>query len=263
VRLLLALLGLAAAVPADRFPELASSYAVIVDDELRWGRELDTPRPPASLVKLLTAVELLSSDWQPDAVVEVSAQAAQADGTKLGLRAGERVRAGDLLDAMLVRSGNDACLALIEHAAGGVPAFASRLNRRAQALRMTRSVFVHGCGLDAPGQRTTVADLVPLAREAQRHGAILRAARTARLEIRTLDGRRLVLRNTNLLLDRVPGVFGLKTGRTQLAGDCLIALAERGEHRVMVLALGAPNRWWGTAAAIERAFRAAQPGPVD
>lgn len=257
--LLVLLLAAAPARPAveasgDRFPELASSYAVLVDDQLLWARALDAPRSPASLVKLLTALELLSASWDSEAIVRVSARADAVVGAQAGLRAGERLRARDLLTAMLVRSANDACMALVEHAAGDPDNFADRLNRRARVLGMQHSLFVHPCGLEAPGQHTTARDLILLGRAASADRDIALRGRAVSAEIETLAGRRILLRNTNLLLDRELGVVGLKTGYTRRAGDCLIALAERGERRVMIVLLDSTNRWWGAGAALEQAF---------
>ncbi len=242
------------AAVADRFPELASSYAVLVDGRLLWARDIDVERAPASLVKLLTALELLSTDWRADASVKVSAGAAGVAGVRAGLRASEILRADDLLTAMLVRSANDACVALAEHAAGSLAAFAVRLNRRAVSLGMAHSFFVHPCGLDAPGQKTTVRDLVLLGVAATRNRDIVSRAGLRSASIATAAGRRVDLQSTNLLLDMDLGVIGLKTGYTRRAGDCLIALAERGNRRVMTIVLNSTNRWWGVSSAIELAF---------
>jgi serine-type D-Ala-D-Ala carboxypeptidase (penicillin-binding protein 5/6) len=242
----------AQARPPDRFPGIAPAYAVIVDGRLTWGAELDTPRPPASLVKLLTALTLLDGSgadgpWHAEDIITISAQAAAIEGSQVGLRAGERVRADDLLTAMLVRSGNDACLALVEHFAGSIGAFLPRMSARARALGMNSSRFLHPCGLDVPGSHTTVRDLIPLAEAALAQPQLALRGGAVEARIRTLDGRELHFKNSNALIGRDPEAIGLKSGYTKLAGRCLIGVAARGPHRAIVIMLGAEERWWAAS----------------
>src|SRR5262245_15086582 len=102
----------------DLFPRAASAYIVAINGKPRWSREPDSQHAPASLTKVLTALVVLEQGWQPHAVITVSARAGKATGARLGLRAGDRAYAAELLEAMLVASANDACLALAEATAG-------------------------------------------------------------------------------------------------------------------------------------------------
>jgi serine-type D-Ala-D-Ala carboxypeptidase (penicillin-binding protein 5/6) len=257
MRRLIALLVIGAALQApvasaasevtDRFPGIAPAYAVLIDGRLTWGGNLDTRRPPASLAKLLTALTLLESGWDPQAILTVSTRAAAIEGSQVGLRTGERLRADDLLTAMLVRSGNDACLALVEHAAGSLQAFLPRLAARAAALGMKDSTFLHPCGLDAQGSLTTVRDLTRLAVAALAQPQIALRGGAVEATITTLQGRAITFHNSNALIGREPEAVGLKSGYTQLAGRCVIAVAQRGAHRVIVIMLGAEERWWSTS----------------
>ncbi len=250
----------APAVP-DPYPDIAAAYAMSVDGRLAWAGNPDLPRPPASLSKLLTALVLLDADWDPDAAVRISAAAAGIEGSRIGVRGGEVLRAADLLTGMLVRSGNDACLALVEHTAGTMPAFATWMNQRAQALGMHASHFVHPCGLDAPGQHTTARDLLRLGEAARRHPQITARAAMASASITTLGGRHLRFGNSNALIGRHPEVTGLKSGFTRRAGECVIALAARDGHTVLLVMLGAEDRWWEATGMIARALGLASPRP--
>ena len=246
------------AQPVDLFPRAAASYLVAVDGEVRWARESTTRRPVASLAKLLAALVVLDgAAWRPESVVTVSARAARVDGTRLGLRTGERVRADELLGAMLVASSNDACLALAEHAAGSAPAFVARMNARAQALGLVDSHFDHPCGLDRPGQFSSAADMLRLASAVQADPRLTAWAAREVGEVLTLGGRRLRYRSSNLLLGRLDGATGLKTGTTTQAGHCLIATARRGGHAVTVVLLDASDRWNNAAILIEEGLRVA------
>ena len=258
----LAVLFLAATAAAqqsvvDRYPDIAAAYAVAVDGKLQWAGKIDTPRQPASLAKLLTALVLLENGWDPEASVTVSAAAAGVEGSRVGLRRGEQLRAADLLTGMLVRSGNDACLALAEHAAGSVAAFVKLMNQHAARLGMKNSNFVNPCGLDATGQRTTAGDLLLLAEAARGVQEIRRRVAMESAVIKTSAGRELRFNNTNALIGRVPEVTGLKSGYTSGAGNCVIALGERGGHYAMVILLGATDRWWEASGLIAQAL-----GPI-
>jgi D-alanyl-D-alanine carboxypeptidase (penicillin-binding protein 5/6) len=267
VRLLLAALaglyalGARASDPTvDLFPRAAPGYVVAINGKARWARAPDSPRPPASLTKVLTALVLLENNWQPHAQIVVSARAGRATGARLGLRAGDRAYAVELLEAMLVASANDACLALAEAAAGSAKAFVARMNERAATLGMTASHFEDPCGFDQPGQVSTPNDLLRLTNVALAVPAFVQAIAQERGDVHTLGGRKLSYTTSNLLLGRLDGAKGVKTGHTSNAGRCLIGLATRGTTQVIVVLLDAPDRWWTAAVLIEEAFRAAQSG---
>jgi D-alanyl-D-alanine carboxypeptidase (penicillin-binding protein 5/6) len=241
----------------DPFPSAAVAYATVLDGELLWGRNLDVHRAPASLTKLLTALVLLDSDWQPDALLPVSHTAAHVERQRIGFRSGEHVRADDALTAMLVHSANDACMVLVEHAAPSLAEFADRMNARAAQLGMHDSHFVHPCGFDADGQYSTVSDLLRLAKAAHADPRIASIVAEQRTTISTASGRKLSMNNTNQLLGHLPGVVGLKTGYTAQAGRCLIALAEQSGHRVWVVLLDSQRRWSTAHRLITAAFATA------
>ena len=253
--LLIGALAQAAPPATDPYPKAAEAYLVTVNGVVLWQRAADRPLPPASLTKLMTALVLLD-DWQPEAIVSVSPHAAAATGSRLGLRAGDRLRLADAFDALLVASANDACLALAEHAAGTVATFVSRMNARAEALGLKATHFENPCGLDAPGHLSTAQDLHRLAGRAMQSKEIARAVARPAVEVRTLEGRVLRKPSGNQLLGRVPGAVGVKTGFTARAGKCLAALVRRGNDEVGLVLLDAPERWWAASILIDDAFAA-------
>lgn len=246
--------------PGDPFPGVAHGYVVEVDGVARWGFAADTPLPPASLTKLMTALVVVAAKGAAldGADVTVSPHAAATGGARLGLRAGEAMRAGDLLAAMLVRSANDACVALAEWTAGSERAFVAMMNARAAAMGLAHTHFVDACGFDAPGHESSARDLAALVRAFMGVPRLAASARTESLVVRTRAGRSMRVANTNALLGRVPGVIGAKTGYTSRAGRCLAVVAERNGVRVVAVVLGADDRWWDAAAMVERAFDAAR-----
>jgi D-alanyl-D-alanine carboxypeptidase (penicillin-binding protein 5/6) len=248
-----------ASLPVDRFPGAAPSYLVAVDGEVVWARAPDAPRAPASLVKVLAALVVRESprdgEW-----ITVSERAAAETGSRIGLRAGEQVRVRDALEAMLVASANDACRALAEHVAGSARAFVGRMNRLAAALGLDATRIGDPCGHDVRGQRTTARDLWRLTRAALGDAEVRRIVALRSVRLATRDGRVLAAPSSNALLGRLPGADGVKTGFTGQAGKCVVARAERDGREVVVVLLGAPDRWWTAAALVEKAFAEAIPG---
>jgi serine-type D-Ala-D-Ala carboxypeptidase (penicillin-binding protein 5/6) len=250
------LAGGAAHAADDPYPWIAGAYLVKRDGVVLWAGQPDARLAPASLAKLMTALLALERG-KLDEPVKVGRGVLQATGTRIGLKPGERLSAGDLLAATVVRSANDACRALADHIGGKT--FVQIMNARAAALGLANTRFADPCGHDRPDQYTSAADLVNLAEEVMKHGEYMRLARLERISFKTLDGgRTFTLRNTNALLGRYPGAIGLKTGHTEGAGNCLVALAERDGVRVLAVLLNAPNRWWNAAGLLDRAFAAAR-----
>lgn len=247
------LLSAESALP-DPYPDMARAYWLEVDGRPMWAGHPDAQLPPASLTKLMTAL-LVGERADLAATVTVSRAAARETGSRIGLRAAERVTAGDLLDAMLVRSANDACHALADWQDGSEPAFVARMNRRAAALGLTHTHFANACGHDAPTQYSSARDLARLAREAMRVPAIATAVARPRFSFAAADGRRHSMHSTNALLAGLRGTRGIKTGTTPEAGRCLVALVERDGVEVLLVLLHAPNRWWDSAGLIELAFQ--------
>jgi D-alanyl-D-alanine carboxypeptidase (penicillin-binding protein 5/6) len=238
----------------DRFPGAGAAYLVVRDGVVLWARRPDAPLPPASLTKVMTGL-LAAEHGAPDAWLAVSARAARETGARIGLRAGESIRARDALAAALVASANDACLALAEHVAGGVEGFVAAMNRRAAALGLAATRFENPCGHDAPGHRTSARDLLVLTRAFLAVPALRELVAREKIELVTRGGRRIVAATKNSLLGRVRGLSGVKTGTTDAAGRCVIARAERDGSEVVVVLLDAPDRWFTAAALVEAAFR--------
>jgi len=244
-----------AAKTPDPYPRAAAAYLVEVNGAVLWARAEDQSLPPASLTKIMTALVLLEQ-WAPEAIITVSPLAASASGSRLGLRAGDQLRAGDALTALLVASANDVCMALAEHAAGSVSAFVARMNHKAEQFKLAATRFRNPCGLDAEGHVSSAADLLRLSRLAMTHAEFARSVGQAASAVTTVKGRRFQLTSGNLLLERVPGTVGIKSGFTARAGKCLAALVRRGDDEVLIILLNAPNRWWSAAVLVEDAFAA-------
>jgi D-alanyl-D-alanine carboxypeptidase (penicillin-binding protein 5/6) len=263
VRWLIALLllcqtALAGAQQTDPFPAIGAAYWLEIDHAPVWSRQAHQRLAPASLTKMMTALLVLersasASDLQ--ATVRVSSAAAAETGTRLALKAGDQLTVADLLAASLIASANDACHALADHVAGSQAQFVQRMNQRSRQLGMRNTHFTNACGHDGPQHYSSAQDLALLAHALMEYAVALELASQPERTISTSNGsRHFVLKSTNALIGRYPGAVGLKTGRTPQAGNCLVALAQRGEHQVLLVLLKGSDRWWDTVDVLDLAF---------
>jgi D-alanyl-D-alanine carboxypeptidase (penicillin-binding protein 5/6) len=247
--------------------EISASAAILVDartGNVLFARNPDEPRAPASVTKILTALVILDHGRLAE-VVQISRQAAQTGGHRLGLRAGQRLSLRDLLAAILIRSANDAAVAAAEHVGGSLSGFVALMNAKAQAIGMTGSRFANPHGLDEPDHFTTARDMATLSRVALADStfAQLVRAREASVTVWKPVRRGLVpasrpVYSHNRLLGRLPGADGVKTGYTDGAGRCLVASASRGNSRMIAVLLNDPRRWTDAAALLEYGFETAR-----
>jgi D-alanyl-D-alanine carboxypeptidase (penicillin-binding protein 5/6) len=208
-----------------------------------YAQHADTPVPPASLAKVMTlflaldAVKAKSVKFSEK--IRISRAAADTGGSSMYLRTGERVPFDLLLSGMAVASGNDAAVAVAQRLAGGSTSrFVTKMNRKAAALGMRRTLFKTPNGLPALGQQTTARDMMLLTRAYLRAHPAAARFHTAHFVLH----RGRTLPTTNSLLNVVDGVDGLKTGWTQASGYNIIVTAQRGGVRLLAVVLGAKSR---------------------
>ncbi|MCH5277425.1 MAG: D-alanyl-D-alanine carboxypeptidase [Desulfovibrionaceae bacterium] len=227
--------------PIRRGPVQARSVILLDLDTVTVLYEQDADRkvPPASLTKILSMYvvfdRLRAGGLSLKDKVRVSRAAATTGGSRMGLRAGEKLSLEKLLYGMAVASGNDASCAVAEHVAGSQASFVKMMNAKAQKLGMSRSVFATVNGLPARGQVTTARDMLHLARNyIAMYPDALRYHSTRSI---THHGRTSV--NRNPLLGTYQGADGLKTGWTTASGYNIITTARRGKTRLLAVLLGA------------------------
>lgn len=255
--LLLCSLHADAARIGDPFPGVAGSSLLILNDRPLWAHFPDKPFPPASLTKLMTAL-LVMENLRKGKTAIVPTSVAQETGSKIGLAPGEQIGIPELLAAALMSSANDASLTLAIHVAGSEERFVELMNRRAVALGLTGTHFTNACGHDAPGHRSTATDLAVLFRRVYAYPAVAAIMATESMLIKSSDGRKkYLLKSSNAMLGRYPGILGGKTGTTEKAGRCLIVLAGAGSDTALLVLLNARDRWWDAEHLLDAAFRVA------
>jgi serine-type D-Ala-D-Ala carboxypeptidase (penicillin-binding protein 5/6) len=243
-------------------------------------------RQIASLTKIATAMVVL--DWAEasgtslSTLVSVPSEVSGVGGVNpCQLQPGDQVSLRDLLYSAMMSSDNHAAYTLAQNAGARLPNpqalspvdnFSAQMNALARQLGMKRSLFLNPHGLDSmsPPPHSTAADLARLTRYAYSHAGFnfYVSQPTRKISIQGVDGttRGFLLRNTNELLGR-DGVEGVKTGRTQLAGDCLVLAADREPEaverdgqkiaiprRIIVVLLGSADRFSDGLALIQRGW---------
>jgi serine-type D-Ala-D-Ala carboxypeptidase (penicillin-binding protein 5/6) len=211
--------------------------------QILYAFEADRRLSPASLTKIMSALVMLEYGKLDD-YVTVSREAAAARKMHLRLRAGHIFRLEDLLKAMLITSANDACLAAAIHVGGSEEKFVELMNGKARALGLMHTHFSNACGFDSPTHYTTAQDLAALTELALQHPLFRSYVKEERGVLTAVNtNRSYLLRTTNRLLGRMPGVEGVKTGFTSKAGRCLIAKVSQDGKELLLVLLHASSRW--------------------
>jgi serine-type D-Ala-D-Ala carboxypeptidase (penicillin-binding protein 5/6) len=244
--------------PIGDAPSIRGRAAIVVD--LNAGQILFAVDPharlaDASLTKMMTAMialDLAAAD-QP---VTVPAAATQVIPDHMGLTAAEQLTVRELLDGMLLDSGNDAAETLAQAL---VPRdqFIDRMNRKAQAMHLRDSRFVNPTGLDEPGQYSSAYDLAVMAATLLLDYPELRSVVATRQVTLPATSTHKWFRPTSLnrLLSTYPGAMGVKPGYTDDAGYCLAAAATRDGRTVLAVVLGSTQHFTDATALLDFGFR--------
>jgi D-alanyl-D-alanine carboxypeptidase len=223
-----------------------------------WRRNPTRRLPVASLTKMMTAL-LVAERQDPHDRVRITKKAVTTAGSGVGvLPKGKKVQLEALMNGLLLVSGNDASVALAEHAAGSVRRFVRLMNRRAAELGLSCTRFTTPHGLEDRGNHSCAADLAVLARADLAQRRIRRIARRDRAIVKfPIKGGKLFLYNNNPMIRAgYPGVTGLKTGYTRRAGRSIVATAKRGSRSVGVVLLRSYNPAEQARKLLDRSFKA-------
>lgn len=227
-------------------PKITAQAAVLIDAEtgmIIYDKNSQETRPPASITKIMTAILAIELNELTD-IVEISSRAAQTGEASLNLLAGEKMTLENLLYGALLKSGNDACVAIAEHSALSVEDFVSLMNLKAQILGCYDTNFVNTNGLPAKNHYSTAYDLALIARYGLKNEVFNKIVATPNYIISWQDSsRKYNIKNTNRLLLNYLGASGVKTGTTNEAGNCLIASASRENRSLIAVILKSHNRF--------------------
>jgi len=222
-------------------PKVAAKGYFLFDmnsEQVLAEKNADERLEPASLTKIMTAhvifQEIKEGNMNLDDQVIISKKAWKTEGSRMFIEVNKKVSVENLLKGMIIQSGNDAAVALAEHAAGSEEAFSQLMNETAKNLGMTHSAFQNATGLPAKDHYTTARDIAKV------------TAATIRdfpdfyewYKIKHFTFNKIKQPNRNRLLWRDKDIDGVKTGHTKAAGYCLVASGQKEDTRLISVILG-------------------------
>ena len=233
-------------------PDVNSRACVVIDrktNSVLFGKNENSKKKMASTTKIMTATIIIEKCNLTD-TIEISKKVAGTGGSRLGLKTGDKITVLDLLYGLMLRSGNDAAVALAEYAGGDINGFAELMNAKALELGLTNTHFETPHGLDSNEHYTTAYELALLSNYALNNPTFAKIVGTKNYTI-TINGSPKDLSNTNELLGNMEGVYGIKTGFTNGANRCLVTACKKNNMDIICVVLGADTKKFRTIDSIK------------
>ncbi|PAD39385.1 D-alanyl-D-alanine carboxypeptidase family protein [Terribacillus sp. 7520-G] len=224
-------------------PGVSADAAILM--ELSTGRILyeknaTDPKRIASITKIMTAIIAIESG-KMDEEVTVSKNAVYTEGSSIYLKEGEKIQLKDLVYGLMLRSGNDAAVAIAEHVGGSEEGFTHLMNEKAAWLGMQDSHFDNPHGLDTETHHSTAYDMALLTRYAMQNDTFRKISATKTYRA---DSKKYAWGNKNKMLTRYYEYStGGKTGYTKKAGRTLVSTAEKDGMELVVVTIDDPDDW--------------------
>lgn len=227
-------------------PNILSKSAIVYDrasGTVLWGKNETAVLPMASTTKIMTAIVMLEEIGidRLNETVDVSQEAANTMGSRLGLHTGDKITYKDLLYGLMLCSGNDAAVQIAISVSGSVENFANRMNQKAKELGLENTSFVTPHGLDRDKHYTTTLEMAKITDYALKNPKIAEVVSTKVYTV-TINGYPKTIENTNELLGYLEGVNGVKTGYTSKAGRCLVTSVTRNGFEIITVVFGADTK---------------------
>jgi serine-type D-Ala-D-Ala carboxypeptidase (penicillin-binding protein 5/6) len=242
--------------------KLLAKAALLIDPltgDVLYARNIDAPYPPASTVKLMTAL-VAYEKMGARGTVTIAPEDTRVEPSSVPLRAGEILPISDLYRSIIIGSDNDSAMALARAASGSVKQFVADMNAEAVKLGMTDSHFGNPHGLPGTSQRTTARDLMKLFNSFLSIPSFRQMAQTRVYNLRTAIGVQR-MRNHNKLLGSYPGMGPAKTGWTYEARHTFAASATREGRELRLTLLKSANKWTDTRLLFDYGFANLSPAP--
>lgn len=239
-------------------PYVTAHSAILMDaqtGDVLYERDAHKQRPPASTTKILTAlIAIEMADLQE--LATVSDKAGRVGESSIHLNRGNQLKLEELVEGALIRSGNDACVAIAEQTAGSHDEFVRLMNLKAISLGAQNSNFMNTNGLPDKNHYSTAYDLAMITRYAMNNPVFSQivAQKTAAIRFE-VPSKTQTANNTNKLLWNYPWADGVKTGTTNAAGKCLVASATKDGRRLICVVLDAPDRYGDSERLLEWGFQ--------
>jgi D-alanyl-D-alanine carboxypeptidase (penicillin-binding protein 5/6) len=239
--------------------EVSAQSAILMEQQsgrVLFEKDAYTKRRIASITKIMTAILAIESGKMNE-TVRVSSRAVRAEGSSIYLKEGEKIKLRDLVYGLMLRSGNDAAIAIAEHVGGSVEGFVFLMNQKAAEIGMRDTHFANPHGLDdAENHYSTAYDMALLMRYAMQNKEFRKVAGTKVYRAPNPDEEwDRIWRNKNKLLTNLyEYCTGGKTGYTKRAKRTLVTTAEKDGLELIAVTLNAPDDWNDHIAMYEYGF---------
>ena len=249
-----------------RAGESLSAQAAIVMEQstgrVLYAANADAVLPMASTTKIMTALCVLENAALADTVT-IDARMAGIEGSSMYLEVGETLTVEQLLYGLMLRSGNDAAVALALHVSGSVEDFVALMNQKAEELGLSHTHFANPHGLPAKEHCTTARELAIITCAAYENADFRRIVATQYVAV-PWDGHPYdrAMKNKNKMLTLCEGGNGVKTGYTKAAGRCLVSGALRQGMQLVCVVLNAPDMWNDSLRLLDSGFENYSMTPV-
>ena len=229
--------------PTNQPTNITALSAVLMDFKtlkILYSKDEHTKRPMASTTKIITCL-LAIEEANLDDIVIISKLASSQRGSRMNLQEGEKIKLGYLLYSLMLRSSNDAAVAIAEHISGSVEKFVNLMNIRAEKIGALNTNFKNPHGLDADGHFSTAYDMAIITREALKNESLVKIVGTRQVDI-VSNINKYSLMNSNKLLGKIEGVYGVKTGMTKKGRGCLVSAIKKDKNNLIIVVLGSTSR---------------------
>ncbi|MBK5211995.1 MAG: D-alanyl-D-alanine carboxypeptidase [Coriobacteriia bacterium] len=225
-------------ISSSLMPDVSMDEGILVteDGSVLWSRNANERHHIASITKVMTAIVAMDHS-KPTDKVTIPKLSTQIGESTASLKSGETMTMEDLLGAALVKSGNDAAVAIAYNVAGSQDKFVTMMNEKAKELGMTGTHFQNPDGLENPQHYSTARDVSIMSRYAMQSPEFRSIVKMKLVRFQTAMAKH-TLPSTNLLLWKYQGAIGIKTGWTVPAGYCLSAAALRNGIELYAVTLG-------------------------
>lgn len=228
---------------ADATPVISGHNAIVIErnsNRILYEKKGFEKAYIASTTKIMTCIIAIENN-DLKSIVKISKKAAQTGGSDVGLKENDEIVLSELLYGLMLRSGNDAAVAIAEHTAGNIEEFAKLMNKKANELGAFSTNFVTPHGLDTDNHYSTAYDLAIITNYALKNETFKEIVSTTYHTMTFLNGKTKELKNTNPLLFSYPGTTGVKTGYTGLANRCLVVSTKQNDMELIAVTLGEPS----------------------
>lgn len=214
------------------------------ENRIIYSKDKNQELSPASLTKIMTSIIALESGKLND-VITITKEMTKVEPTILNFKVGEKFYLKDLVYAALIKSANDAALAIgIYLGKGSKDQFVKLMNMKAKKIGMRNTTFTNPCGFDIKNNLSSTSDLLKLSEYAIKNKLFNQIVNTNNFSIKPINtNKTYFLSNTNKLLKNDENVIGIKTGYTKLAGACLVTRIKNLDNDFLIIMLNSKNRW--------------------